>query len=39
MEKKLELIALLANLCYTVGLEYNSLYMVYAQHISHIFGS
>ena len=33
MEKKLELISILANLSYAVGLNYNYLYIVYAHHV------
>jgi hypothetical protein len=36
MEKKLELISILANLSYAIGMDYNYLYVIYADHICHM---
>ena len=36
LEKKLELISILANLSYAVGISHHFLYSLYASHLEHI---
>ena len=35
-EKKLELISILANLSYAIGISHHYLYAIYATHLEHI---